>query len=359
MFYFNVILFFIVFNTQLSAQEIKLLKLESSVEVVNQKISIDNESVSISDDGRYLCWIGNMLNSTLEKPSDIFFKEINNPQIKRMNRPNDLDAFVKCSFDKMNNVVASKLHWNAAKSKEVNQEGKKIQSYDTSISIFNLNNQLIKLIAPKDLGFFDNSIYLKHPRVSPNGEWITFYLEEKKLQGIYLQHLLSKRIYRLTTESDKHPTWTPDNKKILFHYEIDIPNNSDNESYIGYLDLDLISGGAIGKSQRFILDNPQKTLFKYQKHPAMITGTDLVIFHGEVQAGDKKALFVRKLKVGSSVTKLELELVDGTQVSKALHPASGAFTNQIVFIGKTKKTDQELILRLKDASLQLIKSQIN
>src|SRR5690606_4049122 len=128
--------------------------------------------------------------------------------------------------------------------------------------------------------------------------------------------------------------WSPDGTKILFHYQVDATETTPEKAFLGYFDLATNDQGELLKTQRILLDDPSKIEFRYQKHPAILPGTDLVFFHGEKEAGDKKALFVRKLEVGSKSIELKIELQDGTKITKAKHPASGAYSDQLVFIGK-------------------------
>src|SRR5690606_38226332 len=134
---------------------------------------------------------------------------------------------------------------------------------------------------------------------------------------------------------DKHPTWSPDGSKILFHYQIDATKDQPEMAYLGYFDVSLSESGDLIESKRIMLDEPKEVGFRYQKHPAILPGTNLVFFHGEENAGDKKDIFVRSLSPNSKAFKIKMEIED-VKISKAKHPASGAFDDSIYFIGKTK-----------------------
>jgi hypothetical protein len=352
--------FFYVFNSL--AQEIESIKLSKSVSIIDQK-SIAPESVAISDDGSRICWIGKARDSKLVLPSEIFIKVENMHEIQKVHKGGALNAFTKCSFDLNNNLVTSKLHWRPlALSRSVINGVMKGDmdpvGYASSISIFNEIEKNIKTIFPKDLGIKTNTTFLKHARISPNGEWLTFYLDSKKLKGIYLQHIATGKVHKLSNEYDKHPTWTHDSKKILFHNQIDAKDTNSEMSYLGYFELELTSSGEVLKNKRVLLDDPSVVGFRYQKHPAMIRDTDLVIFHGEKAAGEKKALYVRKLEKNSPSFELKLELADGTKISKAKHPTTGATTDKIIFIGKTKNTNDDMILELSEEALLQLKNKI-
>jgi len=333
------------------AQDIPSIKLEKSVEIVNQN-TFAVESVAISDDGSRLCWVGKSKDSKLVMPSEIFIKREEQDEVIKADKGWILNAFTKCSFDNHNNLVTSKLHWRPLALSRTLLSGIITGDLDpvgyvTSITTYDMeqkNKQ--QSILPKDMGFNSNGVFLKHPRVSPNGEWLTFYLYSEKLQGIYIYHLASGRVHQLGTEYDKHPTWTTDGKKILFHYQINAKDKIPERAYLGYYDLQLKHNGELDSSKRILLDDPAKLSFSYQKHPAQVTGTDYVIFHGEKTPGAKKALFVRKLEPDSPTIELKLQLLDGTKITRGKHPATGALTSDIVFIGKTKGTDQDMVLKL-------------
>lgn len=351
-----------IFSSSLFAQDQKGLLLKNSVEIID-KDSIGAESVSISDDGSRLCWIAKPYDSKLVIPSQIYIKEMNTQKTKNVSRGGLLNIFVKCSFGIDNDLVTSKLHYRPLALSRSVIEGLKTKDlepvgYVSSVTIFNGQGKVVKKIKPKDIGLENNMIFLKHPRISPDGLWLTFYLEDKSAQGIYLTHLQNGKIYKLSNQYDKHPTWTPDGKKILFHYQIDANEQNPEQAYLGYINVALEANGTLKRSQRILLDDPKKVGFKYQKHPAIITGTNLVIFHGEVAPGEKKSLFVRKLQPGSESIELKLELIDGTKITKAKHPATGSYTNPVVFIGKTKDAKDDMVLMLTDRAIKQIISTI-
>lgn len=339
------------------AQDFAELKLKNSVAIIDQE-TFGAESVAISDDGSKLCWIAKSRDSKIVIPGDIFVKDFKGEEVRRVKKGSPLNAFTKCSFDQDNNLVASKLHWRPLALSRTIVVGLIRGDFDpigyvSSITTLDESDKAITVIKPKDLDLKSNRTFLKHPRISPNGQWLTYYLKSKKLEGVYVHHLKSGKTFQLSDVYDKHPTWTPDGSKILFHYQIDATETQPEMAYLGYFDLKLDDKGELISKERVLLDDPNKVGFRYQKHPAVLAGTNYVFFHGEIEAGDKKSLFVRRLTPNSTSHELKLE-VDGKKITKAKHPASGAFDDTIVFIGKTKGQENDMVLRLKNKALNKI-----
>jgi hypothetical protein len=342
------------------AFEAASLVLKNSVEIIDQS-TFAPESVSISDDGTLVCWIGKEQNSKLVIPSELYFKQLNSETIVKFKKGNMLNAFTKCSFDHQNNLVTSKLHWKFGALQKTLISGLftgelEPKGYNTSISVYNQAFETILRLNPKNMGFNSNRVYIKHPRFSPDGKWVAFYLynKDKEVSGVFLYHLESKRLHQLSNDYDKHPTWSPDGKKILFHYQINQSKNHSEMAFLGYFDLKLNDNGDVLNVKRHLLDNPKFKPFSYEKHPAMIAGTNFIIYHAEAKSGDKKALYIRKLEVNSTPIELKLELADGTKITKAKHPATGALTNNVVFIGKPKGANEDMVLKLTDKAMREI-----
>lgn len=344
------------------ATEFESIKIKKGIEIINQT-SFGAESVAVSDDGSKLCWIAKSRDSKIVIPGDIFMRDLNDDAVKRAKKGGALNAFTKCSFDEKNNLVTSKLHWRPLALTRTIVTGLISGDMDpkgfvSSISIFDEDSKKVRDIRPKSLGLKSNRIFLKHPRVSPNGEWITYYLKHgKKIQGVYLHHFASGKTHQLSNVYDKHPTWSPDGSKILFHYQIDATETQPEMAYLGYFDVNLSESGDLIESKRIMLDEPKDVGFRYQKHPAILAGTNLVFFHGEENAGDKKDIFVRDLSPNSKVFKIKMEIED-VKITKAKHPASGAFDDSIYFIGKTKGAEEDMVLRLTPKALAKITAEL-
>lgn len=337
------------------------IKIKSGIEVINDT-SFAPESVAVSDDGSRICWIAKSKDSKLVIPGDVFIKDMSTKKITQADKGGAFNAFTKCSFDEQNNLVTSKLHWRPLALTRTIVMGLIRGDFDpigyvSSISTLDDSFEVINNIRPKSLGLKSNRIFLKHPRFSPDGKWLTYYLKTKKLEGVYLHHVDSGKTTQLSDVYDKHPTWSPDGSKILFHYQVDAFENSPEMAYLGYFDLSLSDEGDVISSKRVMLDDVKKVGFRYQKHPAMLPGTDLVFFHGEEEAGDKKDLFVRKLAPESKTLKLKLEIAD-VKITKAKHPATGAYDDSIYFIGKTKGAKEDMVLKLSPLALKKVMSEL-
>ena len=340
------------------AKGFKSISVNDGIEVLNNR-SFSAESVAISDDGEKICWIAKSKDSKIVIPSDVFYRDLGDKKVKRLDKHGFLNAFTKCSFDQDNNLVTSKLHWRPlALSRTIIMGLLKGEfdpiGYASSITKMDENQKVLSAIMPKSLDLKSDRIFLKHPRYSPDGKWLTYYLKHgKKLEGVYLHHIATGKTHQLSAGYDKHPTWSPEGDKILFHFQIDATETNPEQAYLGYFDLELNDNGDVKSSSRIMLDDIEKVGFRYQKHPAMLAGTDFVFFHGEEEAGDKKDLFVRELKPGSKTYKLKLKLND-LKITKAKHPASGAFDNKIVFIGKVKDTNEDQVLMLSPKAIDNI-----
>ncbi len=334
------------------------ISVNEGIEVINDT-SFSAESVAISDDGKEVCWIAKKKDSKIVIASDVFYKKFNSQSVSRLDKHGILNAFTKCSFDSEGNLVTSKLHWRPLALSRTIVVGLIRGDFDpigyaSSVTTMDHSNKVLEVIKPKSLGLKSNRIFLKHPRYSPDGKWLTYYLSHgKKTKGVFLHHIESGQTHQLSSVYDKHPTWTPDGTKILFHHQIDANETNPEKAYLGYFDLKLTQDGSIKDSKRILLDKIYSSKFMYQKHPAVLAGTNLVFFHGEEEEGDKKSLFVRELKPGSKNYKIKLKL-NGIKISKAKHPASGAFDDKIVFIGKEKGADEEKVLLLNPQALDQI-----
>lgn len=344
------------------AKDFKSISINSGINILNDT-SFSAESVAISDDGEKICWIAKSKDSKIVIPSDVFYKNINDTQVSRLEKNGFLNAFTKCSFDQDNNLVTSKLHWRPLALSRTLFVGLLKGDFDpigyaSSVTKMSADQEVLSVIKPKELGLKSNRIFLKHPRFSPDGKWLTYYLKHgKKLEGVYLHHLASGKTHQLSSSYDKHPTWSPDGDKILFHYQVDATDSTSELAYLGYFQLSLKDNGDLESSQRIMLDNIGKVGFRYQKHPAGLAGTEFIFFHGEEKPGDKKDIFVRELKPGSTSYKLKLKVND-IKITKAKHPATGAFDDKVVFIGKVKGTSEDQVMMLGAEAIDTILNEI-
>lgn len=207
---------------------------------------------------------------------------------------------------------------------------------------------------------------IQHPRISPDGQWLTFYTRvERSQQGVYLLHLPSGTRYRLSDQHDKHPTWSPDGQRIWFHHSFggkrhrfDFFGGGIERSVLGYFEL-RFDGPRLVEWQRVLLDELDRPAFVYHKHPAPLPGSDLVFFHGRTAPDDKMRLMVRRAAPGSEVFVVE-PTVGGERLKAAKHPAAPLAARALIFIAKPKGSDAyNRLLGLTAAALEQIEAQVS
>jgi len=146
---------------------------------------------------------------------------------------------------------------------------------------------------------------IQHPRISPDGRWLTFYTRvHEETQGIYLLDLETDRHFKLSQHHDKHPTWDPAGRRIYFHHvaggkrhRFDFFAGGIEQSVLGYIELEF-RNGELDKWRRVLMDEFSDT-FTYHKHPAEVPGTNLLFFHGREEPEDDLELMVRRNVPGS------------------------------------------------------------
>lgn len=181
---------------------------------------------------------------------------------------------------------------------------------------------------------------IEHPRVSPDGTRLVFYVHRKPAtRGIWLLDFRSGRLVRISDHDDKHPVWTPDGTRILFHHQtggdaVDaVPLGTIERSELGYLELDPRDPEGVTWT-RTLLDPPARG-YRYQKHPMMLFGTDVILFHGRSSPRGKDEIMARRLRPGSPVYRLEIRH-EGRPIAKAKHPSTAAAARVAVFVGAVK-----------------------
>lgn len=206
---------------------------------------------------------------------------------------------------------------------------------------------------------------IQHPRISPDGQWLTFYTRvERSQQGVYLLHLPSGARYRLSDQHDKHPTWSPDGRRIWFHHSFggkrhrfDFFGRGVERSVLGYFEL-RFDGARLAAWRRVLLDELDQPGFVYHKHPAPLAGSDVVFFHGRTSPEGRMHLMVRRAEPGSEVFIVE-PTTSGQKLKAAKHPAAPLAARALVFIAKPKGHDAyNLLLRLTDAALNEIEERV-
>ena len=236
-----------------------------------------------------------------------------------------------------------------------------LPSVRVSLDVVSLaDRQLRRFVAPADLGMPKEVIL--HPKVSPDGRWLAFYTRKRKeTRGIYLLHLETRRLHRVSAEDDKHPTWAPDGKRLLFHHQrggqaVDpVPKGFPEQAYLGYFDLTF--DGRDGVSARRVLMDPVADHYVYRKHPTLPPGTDLVFFHSRLEPAGPHLLMVRRLGI-ETPAHLVAAVVDGERIKEAKHPATAVTSPEFLFLGKSRREKEYSFYRLTPAALRAIDAQL-
>lgn len=186
---------------------------------------------------------------------------------------------------------------------------------------------------------------LKHARVSPDGKLLTFYTHGIEAQrGIYVYNFETEKTSYFGAYDDKHPTWSADGKKILFHSQTGgnafstnatkAVSESDETSVLGYYDLDLTNKSEISAKRVLMETNTEG--FVYQKHPCNYPGTDLIFFHATDSLEHPKKIYVRRIGVDTEIYKLSDLMVDQVEIQNAKHPNSSINGGGLYFVGRLK-----------------------
>lgn len=207
---------------------------------------------------------------------------------------------------------------------------------------------------------------IQHARISPDGRWLTFYTRvHEHTQGVYLLNRHTGAKYRLSPHHDKHPTWSPDGKRIYFHtvvggarHRFDFFAVGQEIAVLGYYDM-TFEGDKLIDWQRKLFDPIDTDTYIYHKHPAEVPGTGLLFFHGEEEPDGKKRIMVRRAECGSPVYVLDLYW-QGKKLKKAKHPCASFTTRDMIFIAKPKGSKTyHLLMNLKDDALTRIERLVN
>lgn len=218
-----------------------------------------------------------------------------------------------------------------------------------------------RLVEPADWDLPSDEL-VQHPRISPDGRWLTFYCRvHDAAQGVYLLNLQTEQHFRLSTEHDKHPTWSADGKRIYFHHvhagkrhRFDMFTLSDEQSVIGYFDM-TFHGRTHPDWRRVLMDQPGGDAFIYHKHPVEIPQTDLLAFHGRKSPDGDMKLMVRRDEPGSPVFEIE-PYWQGEKLKEAKHPCSSFRYTDLVFVAKPKGEKRyHLLLGLDESALATVR----
>jgi len=327
------------------AFEYEKINVKKDTTLVDDNLN-DIDSVAVSDDGNQICWIGKETKRKSSYPINLYFKDTSSKVSEKPTKIKKalLNAFTKCAFDNIGNIMTSELKWRPGAIVNTLYHSYRTgdfepKTYQSVLRIYDTQtNSVISEVNALELGQKSKKEFIKHPRVSPDGKWVTFYtMGNFGTEGVYLYHVETKRIVHLGQYLDKHPTWSPDGSKILFHHQVSNRKEGGLEmSYLGYYDLNF-SGIDTVEAKRILLDDMTKEGYSYHKHPAMYPDTNLLFFHGQEKPDGKKNIYVRSLEVNSKIYKLNFKKLE-VALKKAKHPAVARNNSGLYFLGKE---DQE------------------
>jgi hypothetical protein len=259
------------------------------------------ESPVVSSDGKRMIVVGSPFSEKFPA-TQIFIKDLTNPNDVgiKLKKPL-LNIFVKGSFipnaeyiaGAEGGMVVCELKWKFGAIIKYLLKRPEGEAYHSIISVFDKSGNRLKEFSPADFGL-PKTTFLEHPRVSPDGRFMTFYTQSsKEIQGVYIYDLKAnlgkESTIRLTapdakfgqTFLDKHPTFDNTGKRIFFHEQGAMQGTGEEIARIGYYDLDL-DGGTVKVARRVIIGDPKHeigTNYVYQKHPAYHSGLNMVFFH--------------------------------------------------------------------------------
>jgi hypothetical protein len=292
-------------------------------------------------------------------PTDMYIKDLTkNDSGTKLKKPL-LNIFVKGSFTPSGEIVACELEyrfgaitkstWGFFRTGEWEPLG-----YHSVISFYKDGVKRLTYDA-KDFGL-PKGTFLEHPRVSPDGRFLTFYTQSAaNVQGIYVYNLEKKTTTYMGNFLDKHPTWSADGKRIFFHEQGQLAGTKEEIARIGYYDLDFV-GDEVKLGKRNLLWNHEHALgsdYIYQKHPAYHPGLDVVFFHARNGLDGKKSIgAISMAHPERPPVFLELS-IDGEKVTHAEHvDVSDRVDSPLYFVARMKG---EKVSRLMKISIDGLK----
>lgn len=340
------------------------IKVKSGVTLVDGNV-FDVESVAVSNDGQRVCWIGKAKNKKWQYPTDIFIKdadELAKTLPIKLKKSKRLNAFSKCAFNNDGNIMTSELFYKpfaitASLYHSLTTGDFEPKKYHSYMAIYDyVTKDRLDLITPVGIGHENNKEFLKHPRMSPDNNWMVYYtMGNYGKKGVYLLNMKTKKRVHLGLHADKHPTWTMDGTKILFHTQVaDRKKGGVERAYLGYYDVKFDGDNVTYK--RIMLDDMSKEGYAYHKHPAVYPGTNLLFFHGQTKPEGKKKIYVRSMDKGSKIYEVKMYL-DGVKMKKAKHPANGRSDSGLYFVGKKDiEGEKYKIYRLESNSVNNLRN---
>ena len=338
----------------------KTIKINDIRLINNETAGVD--SVSVNDDGTKVCWVAKNKNLKLLIRNSIFHIDLNKPEEVKtyVAKSKFMSLHARCTYDAKDNLVLSELSYRPLAivksifsiftSGELEPLG-----YNSSFVHTDKWGKVIRRVNARKLGHKKSTVYIKHPKISPDNKWVAYYTHEnKKEMGIYLAHVESGKVHKITDLYDKHPMWSQDGSKILFHHQKNI--NGIEMSYLGYYDIEKLDKDEVSV-KRIMIDDLNMTGYSYHKHPVEYPGTNIIYFHGQVKDDGKKYLFARKLEVNSRIYKIKMKIND-VKFKNSKHPHTSKVNDGLFFVGKSKTDKRYNIYKLDYYGSNFINNQI-
>ncbi len=328
------------------------IKIDTGVELFTDKTT-EPSALAVSEDGSRIYWIAKKSKHSLLQPIDVWHSSTNeaNP-VRITRRGGDIYSAVSPVVGTDDEIVTNhEIHGFGAVIRTIIHQlihkDDTPQGYKSCIDFRNtMTNKSTKLLCAKELGIKEEM--LDHARLSPDKNWLTFYLKgASNPAGIYLHNMNTGKTSLLGEFDDKHPTWTPDGTRIMFHFQRggNVKTEADTEeAFIGWYNLKF-NGDEIVSAERHLIDNPKLvTAYTYQKHPTMIPGTNYIVYHGQEKVDGSKKLYIRELKADSKVKELSMKLNDDCSIKSTKHAAAGFHDHYLYFVAKSecKEGDKEV-----------------
>jgi hypothetical protein len=321
------------------------------------------ESPVVSADGKKIIVIGNKLAEKFP-PTEMFVKDLTSTDLGASVKKPLLNIFIKGSFTPTGEIVACELEhrpfavlksaWDFFKTHEWEPKG-----YHSVISFYK-NGIKTRALDAAEFGL-PKTTFLEHPRVAEDGKWLSFYTQsDKNTQGIYIYNQETRKTFYMGNFPDKHPTWSPDGKRIFFHEQGKLNGSKEEIARVGYYDINFDQDQAsLGK--RVILGDASKQLgtdYVYQKHPAYHQGLNMVFFHARDGLNGKKSIAAMSLDYPDHAPIFMKLKQDGEKISHAQHAdVSNQADSPLYFVGRTDKEKKSKLIQVDFEALKQLQKQ--
>lgn len=343
-----------------TAFKYKTIKTSDIKLINNETAGVD--SVSVNDDGTKVCWVGKRHNSKLLIRDSIFHVDLQRPtELKTyVSKSRPMSLHVRCTYDSEDNLLISELAYklfaifrslfSIFTTKELEPVG-----YNSSFIHTDKWGGIKRRVGAKQLGHKRNTIYIKHPKIHKNGKWVVYYTHENiEEQGVYLGHVESGKVHKLSSSYDKHPVWSQDGKRILFHHQRTV--DGIEMAYLGYFDIEKMQPDDV-LVKRHMIDDIRKKGYVYHKHPMEYPKDNIIYFHGQIRPDGKKYLFAREFEKNSKIYRVKMQYKD-IKFKNSKHPHTSKVDDGLFFVGKTKKDSRYNIYKLDYTGTNKINNKI-